>query len=66
MAIPRRVRDDSIIHLVPCHDDHEHDTDHRGKCWCNPNIDDDGLTWIVTHNAMDDREAYISGRRKPH
>jgi hypothetical protein len=66
MAIPRKVPDGNILHVVPCQDDREHDTESRGKCWCRPEIDEDGLDWVVNHVAWDGRHDYYSGRRKPH
>lgn len=52
-----------VWHIVPVDDLIEHETDGL-DCWCKPDYDE----WeqLVTHNALDGREAYESGQRKPH
>ncbi|MDO8533521.1 MAG: hypothetical protein Q7S17_02105 [Xanthobacteraceae bacterium] len=63
--IPNSTPDDLIWHVVPVDDIREHD-DHlcRGKCWCRPEIIEDGINYIVVHNSADGREAYETGQRK--
>jgi hypothetical protein len=49
-----------IVHVIPLNDLREHvelDT-----CWCNPMLLEDGL---IVHNAMDGRELFETGERKP-
>lgn len=45
-----------VLHVVPVHDLHEHDTDGDTNCVCRPATDliDGGR--LVTHNAFDKRE----------
>ena len=33
-------------------------------CWCKPVVDDEEPT-VLIHNAMDGREAFETGERKP-
>jgi len=66
MRIPKSARDDDICHVVPIDDDRDHDHESRGKCWFRPQIEEDGLSWIVIHNSADGRESYELGMRKPH
>jgi len=47
-------------HVIPSNDLREHDTSIR--CWCHPVEDEDGL---VVHKALDAREAFETGERKP-
>lgn len=52
----------NIIHVFPVNDLQPHETD-GGICWCHPLIDlDEGM---IIHNAMDGREQYETGERKP-
>lgn len=46
------------VELIPLNDLRPHDE--NGNCWCKP-YDDDG---VLTHKAMDGREAYETGERK--
>jgi len=48
------------IHIIPTNDLREHSTDIH--CWCRPVEDDEG---VIVHNAMDEREKYETGIRKP-
>jgi len=50
-----------LTQIWPLGDLRQHIVDGSG-CWCHPTIDDDGL---VVHNALDGREAYERGERKP-
>jgi hypothetical protein len=50
------------IHVYQLNDLREHETDGK-PCWCRPGWDEPG---IVIHHAMDGREAYETGERKPH
>lgn len=65
--IPPGVDPDSIGHVEPVGDLREHVTDERGQCWCKPAVElvDGGRGWIVIHNALDGREDYETGRRRP-
>lgn len=47
------------VHVVPLNDLREHDL--NGSCWCKP-THDEGV-WV--HHAMDGREAFETGERKP-
>lgn len=47
------------VHVVPLNDLREHDL--NGSCWCKP-TKDEGV-WV--HHAMDGREAFETGERKP-
>jgi hypothetical protein len=49
------------LEVVPYNDTHKHTT--GADCACRPEIDDFGA---IVHNAWDNREAFIEGRRKPH
>lgn len=46
-------------HVVPLEDLREHDPDRA--CWCKPVLDEG----VIVHNAMDGREAFETGERKP-
>lgn len=47
------------LHVVPLNDLREHDL--NGSCWCRPDYDDG--VWV--HHALDGREMYETGERKP-
>ncbi|RPE86027.1 hypothetical protein EDC46_0418 [Vespertiliibacter pulmonis] len=48
------------IHVIPLNDYRDHIESEQ--CWCKP-IEIDG---VVVHNAMDQREAYETGKLKYH
>lgn len=50
-----------ITHIVPVDDLREHELE--PTCWCKPEWDSDDCTYV--HNALDEREDYESGKRKP-
>lgn len=56
-------------HVYPVDDLKEHITDYNGvdkqgeKCWCNPEYDEEDD--VCVHNALDGREQYETGERKP-
>ncbi len=50
---------DAQVHVVPLEDLREHVPQ---DCWCCPTIDEDN---IVIHNALDEREKFERGERKP-
>lgn len=52
---------DDKYHVFPIDDLKEHTVEGMG-CWCHPVEDDDG---VIVHNAMDGREAFETGERKP-
>ena len=59
----RVIPPEGVWHIVPVNDTRDHETDGL-DCWCNPDYDEwEGL---ITHNALDGREAYETGQRKPH
>lgn len=47
--------------IYPNNDLRPHVLGGRSPCWCNP-IDDEGT---IVHNALDGREAFEDGVRKP-
>jgi hypothetical protein len=51
---------DGPWNVIPLADLRNHET--TRPCWCRPSPTEDG---IVVHNAMDGREAYERGERKP-
>jgi len=48
------------IHVLPVNDLRDHVESET--CWCNPQTDELG---VVVHNALDQRELYERGERKP-
>ena len=49
-------------HVIPVFDLREHED--SADCWCKPKQDDENLSlWI--HNAMDEREYFERGERRP-
>jgi hypothetical protein len=50
-----------IFHVYPLGDLREHVK--SSECWCKPNNDRDEN--IFEHNALDGREAFETGERKP-
>ncbi len=62
---------DTTFHVMPCNDLREHVNKADQSCWCNPELqevlDQNGamVGWILVHNAMDGREHYEIGARKP-
>jgi hypothetical protein len=46
--------------IVPMNDIREHVTGMR--CWCNPEVDE---TMMTIHNALDGRDEFMEGRRRP-
>ena len=65
LGIPDHIPDDAILHVYPVDDTREHITDARGKCWCNPTLQEEPSGYVVVHNSMDGREQYEMGQRKP-
>lgn len=53
---------DEIGHVYPIGDLREHVVD-GGKCWCNPEYDEEGDMFV--HNSMDGREKYETGELLP-
>lgn len=47
------------VHIIPINDYREHVE--SMDCWCRPSHDDG----VVIHNAMDGRERFETGERKP-
>ena len=50
---------DGVLHVVPVADLAEH---HPSDCWCAPTNDEDGF---VVHHALDERQKFENGERKP-
>jgi hypothetical protein len=50
-----------LTHIYPLNDFREHEM--KADCWCKPSIDEEDDLCI--HNAMDQREQYETGERKP-
>jgi len=48
-------------HIIPLNDLREHDL--SPKCWCHPTPDEEHD--FFQHHALDGREAYETGERKP-
>jgi hypothetical protein len=46
-------------HVIPQNDLREHEE--TPNCWCSPEVD--GM--LVIHNALDGREAFETGERRP-
>ena len=49
------------LHVYPLNDLREHVVD-GGECWCRPSETTEG---VIVHNAIDCREEYERGERKP-
>ena len=45
-------------HIVPVDDLREHEP---ASCWCSPTVDNE----VVIHHALDEREKFETGERKP-
>lgn len=52
-----------LLHIIPLNDLREH-TLSKG-CWCEPELDEEGLEDLVVHHALDDREQFERGLRRP-
>jgi hypothetical protein len=50
------------LHVIPIDDLRDHETSEA--CWCKPTPDDEEPS-VFIHHAMDGREAYEAGERKP-
>lgn len=53
---------DNTLHVMPVNDLKEHTP--NTDCWCNPTQDTEELELYI-HHALDGREAYENGKRKP-
>ena len=51
-----------MVHVVPVADMRVHETEFALDCWCGPQVNEQG---VIIHNAMDGREAYERGEKKP-
>lgn len=58
-----QVRQDNHgrMHVVPVEDLREHEP--HDECWCSPRVEEDG--GVIIHAAMDMREKFERGERKP-
>lgn len=52
------------VHVYPLGDLREHVIDGT-PCWCAPETLDEPSGFVIVHRALDGREAYESGERKP-
>jgi hypothetical protein len=50
-------------HVVPTDDLRDHEVEVAGQCWCDPQYDPEYDVWL--HFALDEREKYETGERKP-
>ena len=48
-----------VLHILPVNDLRDHEESEN--CWCRPRYEDG----VIIHNAMDQRELYETGERKP-
>lgn len=57
------VRKDNYerVHVVPVNDLKEHEP--HDDCWCGPETDEN--SGVIVHAAMDEREKFERGERKP-
>ncbi len=55
------------VHVYPLEDLREHQVGQGDgtQCWCGPKRDEE-CQGVVVHNALDGREEYEDGSRKPH
>lgn len=49
------------VHVVPMRDQRPHVTI-ACTCWCSPTVNENGA---IVHNALDGREPFEEGKRKP-
>lgn len=54
----------NFINILPINDLRPHTE--CENCWCEPRIEQHGDSHMVIHNALDEREKYETGERKPH
>lgn len=54
--------DGDFWHVLPVNDLRDHDK--SASCWCKPVALEDEPR-VIVHNAMDGREAFETGERKP-
>lgn len=50
------------IHVLPLNDLREHVE--NAHCWCHPRLEGEAQD-VVVHNALDGREDFETGKRKP-
>jgi len=53
----------TATHIYPIDDLKLHETE-GNPCWCTPRVEENGQ--LIIHNSLDGREAYETGKRKPH
>lgn len=54
---------DNLLHIIPLGDLREHSL--TAACWCEPDLDEEGLDNVLVHHALDGREAFERGLRRP-
>lgn len=64
-VVPAGTPGELIQHVYPLGDMREHITEGQRACWCRPHVELVGAGYLVTHNAMDGREKFETGERKP-
>jgi len=52
-----------IIHTLPVGDLREHVESE--DCWCGPEVIEEDLGKNIVHHALDEREKFETGERKP-
>jgi hypothetical protein len=57
------VKYKGCVHVIPIDDLADHDIGDKVTCFCDPQVDEDGL---YIHNSFDGREDYEEGKRKHH
>jgi hypothetical protein len=56
-----------IYHVYPTNDIREHvvrNSHHQPPCWCDPELQIEGMGVVLVHNSADGREAFETGERK--
>ena len=53
------LQDQHVVHVLPLDDLRPHEE--LTECWCRPRLDEG----VCVHNALDQRESYETGERKP-
>lgn len=63
--VPNETASEDVeAQIIPENDIRPHDP--VSSCWCNPTVNPDAEELMWNHNALDGREDYFGGKRKPH